>query len=81
MNRKPLTREQILKIQSIWMENWHRKSVPSMPQAWFDVISDFLMYEGAIVMTDDVYMAEQTVIDKGLSEEYVAALMLSLIHI
>ena len=72
---KPLTREQTLKIRAIYLENFNKKSEPSMEQKWFEVISLFIKYEGGDIVPEEVRLLEGIVIDKGMSEDYISALV------
>jgi len=73
---KPLSRDQVLRIRSIYLENFNKKTEPGIEQRWFEVISTFLAYEGSDVVPEEVRLIEGTVIDRGLSEDYLEALTL-----
>jgi hypothetical protein len=72
---KPLTRQQLLKIRDIYLTNFNKKSEPCMEQKWYEVISTFIKYEGADIVPEEVRLLEGIVIDKGMSEEYISALI------
>ena len=74
MKFKKLTRDQELRIRSIWLDHWNKKTVPSMEVAWFDVIVDYLNYVGYNLITPEVEELELIVSEKGLSEDYYGAL-------
>lgn len=71
---KPLSRQQQLRIREIYLANFNKKSEPSMEQKWYEVICTFVRYEGADIVPEEVRLLEGSVIDKGLSEEYLEAL-------
>jgi hypothetical protein len=56
------------------MSLWNRKEIPSVEEAWYEAVSDFYAYEGAQIHTEEIYLLEQMVIDKGLSEDYIQTL-------
>jgi hypothetical protein len=75
VSNKPLTREQELKIRSIYLENFNKKNEPSMERRWFEVILTFLAYEGNDIVPEEVRLLEGTVIDRGMAEDYVESLL------
>lgn len=46
-----------------------------MEEAWFSVICDFLIYEGAKILPEDTQINEMIVIERGLEKDYFASLM------
>lgn len=74
MKNKPLTRDQRHQIRAIWMQLWNKREIPSMEEAWYEAITDFLAYEGAQIHHEELCLLEHSVIDKGLSTEYISVL-------
>jgi hypothetical protein len=75
MNGKPLSKDNRLRIRDIWLKNFNKKSVPHVEDAWFEVICTFLRYEGHDIVPEEVRLLESLVIDRGLSEDYIEALI------
>jgi hypothetical protein len=75
MNRPALTKDQRLKIRDIYLANFNKKSEPSMEEKWHEVIVTFLRYEGHDIVPEDVRLMEELVIDRGLADQYVEALV------
>lgn len=71
---RQLTRDQELEISRIWMQSWHNRSVPSMQVAWYQVILDFIYYQGGQVFSEELRLLEGLVIERGLSTEYIQTL-------
>lgn len=71
---RELNRDQRHSIRSIWMALWNKKHVPSMEEAWYHVITDFHQYEGGLLISEEIKLLEGLVIERGLSEEYLATL-------
>lgn len=72
---KPLSREQELRIRSIYLENFNKKSEPKLEQRWFETITTFLAYEGHDIVPEEVRLLEGSVIDKGLADDYIESLL------
>lgn len=56
------------------MTLWNRKEIPSVEEAWYEVITDFQAYEGTVAHPEEIYLLEQLVIDRGLSSDYIQTL-------
>ena len=74
MNR-PLTKDQLQKIRSIYLQIFNKRSEPRIEERWYETIVTFLRYEGAEIVNEDITLMEGLVIDRGLEDEYVNALL------
>jgi hypothetical protein len=72
---RPLTKQQLLKIRDIYLANFNKKAEPCMEQKWYEVICTFVRYEGSDIVPEEVRLLEGTVIDCGMAEDYVEALL------
>lgn len=80
MKHRNLSREEIHSIESIFMQKYRDKNMrkASMPQLWFEIISDFLSYKyaGAEIVLRSVRERENKVLQHPqLSKEYISCLM------
>ncbi len=74
MSTKIMTREQQLKIRSIYLENFNKKTEPPLEQRWLETITTFIRYEGGDVVPEEIRLLEGSVIDKGLADDYIQTL-------
>lgn len=73
---RELTREQVLQIQDIFIRTFRDFPMPkgSYAELWYNVIDTFLAWSGAEIISTEVRDAEQLVIEREQSEEYIEAL-------
>lgn len=73
---KALTRPQVLKLESIWHANFQARAMPAggMAEAWFRAVTEFLCYEGTDQIPEEIILLENSIIEKGLSDEYIKTL-------
>jgi hypothetical protein len=74
--RKHLTRDDVLRIEDIFVTQYRDKRMPTggLAELWFNVITTFLAYEGAEVIDGEVRDSEQFALETGQEAGYVAAL-------